>query len=336
MNNEVALFITNPTNIRYLTGFVGVNARDAYVLYTKEKSYFFTTKMYKEQAKDLSPIILSSDYPIAKALADLSVHILEFEADNLTVSEYEKLKNTGIQLIPTSNKIEARREIKRKDEIENIRLAAKITDQCFTYITKRIRLGTTEARLSWEIESFLKLKAGDIAFSPIVAFNEHSSEPHYSKRGNNPLRNHSLVLLDFGAKVNGYCADMSRTVFLGTPKDEWIKTYTTVLAAQQAAIDKIQPNVSGAILDKIARDLIANAGLPTYPHSLGHAVGLDIHESPRLTIHNEEFFKPGMVFSVEPGVYIEGDHGVRIEDLVLLTQKGICVLSHSRREIIIL
>lgn len=358
------LFVTNPTNIRYLTGFVGVDERDAYVLLTPDILYFFTNSLYIEEAKNakcpmlnvqLKTIQISRENPISKEVARLcseqKIKKLGFEDDNLTVSEYTKLQSViSAELVPSGGKIEALRMIKRKDEIENIRLAANVTDQCFSYITKRIRPGVTEARLAWEIESFLKMKAGDIAFSPIVAFNEHSSEPHYNKRGNNPLRKNSLVLLDFGARVNGYCADMTRVVFLGTPKSEWIRAYTTVSEAQHQALEamskyfnniyyhseRTNKPLSGAELDRIARKIIEKAGLPVYPHSLGHAVGLDIHEAPRLTVKKDEQLKPGMVVTVEPGVYVEGSYGVRLEDLVLLKENSIDILSKSPKEIMIL
>lgn len=338
-----SLLVTNPTNIRYLTGFVGMENRDAYVLQVMDKTYFFTNALYIEQAKALSPILISRENPISKEIAkicnELNIQKLGFEDTNVTVAELAKLKQVmpNVEFVPTRDRIEQLRMIKRKDEIENIKLAAKITDQCFSYITKRIRPGVTETRLAWEIESFLKMKAGDVAFSPIVAFNEHSSQPHFSTLQGAPLRKNSLVLLDFGARVNGYCADMTRVVFLGQPKTEWVNAYNAVLAANQKALDLLKDGQrNGATLDAAAREVIAEADLPVYPHSLGHAVGLDIHEAPRLTIKKSEVLEPGMVVTVEPGVYIEGSYGVRLEDLVLLKENSVEILSKSTKEIITL
>lgn len=344
MLNEIdALFITNPTNIRYLTGFVGVDQRDAYCLLTNNTIFLFVSSLYIESARNLklqNPSIkqniveISRENPISKEIAKicntLDIKKLGFEDTNLTVAELAKLQLVmpDIEFVPTRDRIETLRRIKRKDEIDHIKLAAKITDQCFSYICKRIRPGITEARLAWEIEGFFKFRAGDVAFSPIVAFNEHSSEPHYMKRGNNPLRKNSLILLDFGAKVNGYCADMTRVVFLGTPKSEWIKTYTQVLAANQKGLDLLKSGErDGGILDTAAN-------IPPYPHSLGHGVGLDIHEAPRLTAKKPETLKSDMVVTIEPGVYIEGSYGIRIEDLILLTKNGITLLSQSPKELI--
>lgn len=170
--------VTNPSNIRYLTGFVGVDKRDAWLLLVGGKKYLFVGPLYFEQAKKLSncQIIQSTNYPME--IKKLGIKKLGFEESDLTVAEYNKLKD--FQLIPTNNRIEKMRLIKRKDEIEHIRLAATITDQCFKYITGRVRPGVTEARLAWEIEGFLRMKTADVAFAPIVAFNEHSSQPHYS------------------------------------------------------------------------------------------------------------------------------------------------------------
>lgn len=349
MNNPI--LITNPTNIRYLTGFVGVapEEREAYALLTQKHIFLFTNALYKESAKNLqSPISniqlqfveISRENPISSELAritaEFNIKKLGFEDDNLTVAELTKLKQvlTDVSLVSTRNRIETLRMTKNKEEVEAIRLAAKITDQCFTYIIKRIRPGITESRLAWEIESFCKVRAGDNAFSPIVAFNEHSSQPHYQSRSNSPLRRGSLVLMDFGAKVNGYCADMTRVVFLGSPKPEWKKAYETVLAANEKALSLLRSGERhGATLDAAAKEVIAEAGFPPYPHSLGHAVGLAIHEAPRLTTMKDEMLAPDMAVTVEPGVYIEGRYGIRIEDLVRIKDTGIETLSGSPKQL---
>lgn len=333
-----ALFVTNPTNIRYLTGFVGVEPteRESFVLKTDNKIYFFTNSLYIEQTKTLSPILISRENPISKELekitSKLNIKKMEFEDDNLTVAEFTKLTQvlTNVELIPSRGAIEAMRMIKRKDEIENIRLAAALTDTCFKILLKNIRPGMTERKLSLYIEGFFKSRGADLAFSPIVAFNKHSSQPHYMSRGNNPLRKNSLILLDFGARVNGYCADMTRVVFLGTPKPEWVKTYNQVLSANQKGLELLKIGErDGAVLDTAAN-------IPPYPHSLGHGVGLDIHEAPRLTAKKPEMLKTNMVVTIEPGKYIEGQYGIRIEDLVLLKDKSIEILSKSNKELIIL
>ena len=342
------LLVTNPTNIRYLTGFVGVapEEREAYILMTNKTTYLFTNSLYLEQAKQLTGVTvvqISRENPISMELQklcdELGITRLGFEDANLTVAEFTKLKNvlTGIKLVPTQERIEELRMVKRKDEIESIRYAADLTDQCFKILLKNIRPGMTERKLAMYIEGFFKSRGAENAFAPIVAFNEHSSQPHYHELSNTPLRRGSLILLDFGARVNGYCADMSRVVFLGKPKKEWAETYTTVLNAQQKALDLLSSGErNGATLDAAAKEIIAEADAPLYSHSLGHGVGLDIHETPRLRDKKAEILKPDMVFSVEPGVYIEGQYGIRIEDLVRLTHTGTEVLSRSPRTLTVL
>ncbi len=375
-----ALLITNPTNIRYLTGFEGSapEEREAYVLLTASQTFLFTNALYLEQAKKTKATVveISREDPFAKKLGDVlkRSHLakpqgetlkeirLGFEETDLTVAEYHKIMHVhkNVMLVPTTGRVEELRMIKRRDEIENIRAAAKLTDQCFKFLLKKIKPGVTEAAIAWEIESFIRTRGAKLAFSPIAAFGKNASQPHYQPKSSlkRPrllrLKKQDIVLLDFGAKVNGYCSDMTRVVFVGNPKDESRRAYETVLAAQQAALNYLNSpcpplnirggwprqawpgGVTGARADRIARTLIEKAGFPPYPHSLGHGVGLDIHEAPRLTIKKDTILKPNMVITVEPGIYVEGSYGIRIEDLVLLKQDGIELLSKSKKEMIIL
>ncbi|MBI5620362.1 aminopeptidase P family protein [Candidatus Gottesmanbacteria bacterium] len=440
LSNLDALLITNPTNIRYLTGFVGAapEEREGYVLLTKSQTFLFTNALYREDAKrliqnpssfkrlnllgsrdskGLTFVEISREEPFAKKLATILMSVipgptrnpsylktgsrpaspertrgelkgrddmygikLGFEETDLTVAEFGKLKDElgGVQLIPTKNRIEELRMIKRGDEIENIRAAATITDQCFDFILQKIKpglpaeasakVGVTESEIAWAIESFIRGRGAQLAFSPIVAFGAHTSQPHYTSirhrlasSQDDVLQTQNIILLDFGAKVNGYCSDMTRVVFVGKPKEEWVKAYETVLTAQQSVLDfmtglnpvmeqgsTLKKNYSGSELDRIAREIIKKAGFPTYPHSLGHGVGLDIHEAPRLranpstgskkavTSDSVETLRAGMIVTVEPGVYIEGQYGIRLEDLILLKEDGIEVLSKSDKQVIIL
>ncbi len=404
LQNLNALLVTNPTNIRYLTGFVGVSPeeRESYVLLTQKFLYLFTSALYLELAKQLSNsqiipaspaggqlsnipiriIEISRENPLSKELANVlregKIKRLGFEEVDLTVAEYRKLKQTlkNVTLVPTQNRIEEMRIIKREDEIANIRQAAKITDECFDWIIGKIKPGVTEAEIAWEIESFFRKQGTQNAFSPIVAFGMHTSQPHYSPafytrpglaRQGRALRKNNIVLLDFGARVNGYCSDMTRVVFVGKPNDEWINAYDTVLQAQSKATEYLasrpgleaitagtRPGLErkGGAADRIARKVIIKAGFPAYPHSLGHGVGLSIHEQPRLSYKNlsamastvspsamssgsncsAEPLKPGMVITIEPGIYIEGRYGIRIEDLILLKTNGIEILSHTPKK----
>lgn len=331
------LLVSNPTNIRYLTGFPSVapEAREAYALITPKQTYLFTNSLYREQAKTLGfPVIeISRDNPLPKRLAEVFKGVtLGFEEANITVSEYNTLKKK-FTLVPTRNRIEVKRMIKRPDEIENIRKAVKLTDACFRYITALLKPGVSESQIAWAIESFIRKHGGSLAFTPIIAFGTHTSQPHY-QMSEGRLRKSDLLLLDFGARMNGYCADMTRVVFIGKPKQEWKQAYEVVLEAQKHALDALlHGERSGANLDSLAKKTIEKAGFQPYSHSLGHAVGLDIHEAPRLTIKHDETLKPGMVLSIEPAIYVEGKFGIRIEDLVLIKKDGIEILSHSPKNL---
>lgn len=343
------LLVTTPVNILYLSGFVGVSheEREAYLLVTPEADYLFTHALYKEQAEEKRTgrrtiVEISPDYPLSRALADTCrnkrIHTLGYEDGDLTVAEYTKLKQKlSATLVAAGSRVETLRMTKTLEEQRYIARAADVTDQCFKFLLHRIRPGTTEARLAWDIEGFLRARGGGLAFDPIVAVNEHSSQPHYQARSSNPLRKHSVILLDFGARVNGYCADMTRVVFLGTPKDIWVKAYNATLSANETALGLLRAGErNGAVLDEAASRIITDAGYASYPHALGHAVGLAIHEAPRLTVKKEEMLRSHMVVTVEPGVYVEGSYGMRIEDLVLVKDRGISVYSKSTKALTVL
>lgn len=353
-----SLFITNPTNIRYLTGFVGVEQRDAYLLILSTKAYLFVSQLYQEETKHISLknsflarhfpniqsleiCILTQNNRITKQLETIaqkeSIQALSFESDNLSVFEYTAFKNAlqTVPLTPTTGVIETLRIQKFPSEIASITNAAKLTDECFTFIQTKIKKGVTESALAWEIETYFRKAGAQLAFSPIVAFGENTSKPHHQSSGVR-LQSSDIILVDVGAKIDGYCADMTRMIFVGKPKDEWLNAYKAVLDAQTAALTSISHNRSGKLADQAARDVLEKTTFPIYPHSLGHGVGLDIHEAPRLTIYQDASLKPHMVVTVEPGTYTAGQFGIRIEDLVLITDSGIEVLSKSTKDVIML
>ncbi len=229
------------------------------------------------------------------------------------------------------------RIIKNLDEITKLKKAIQITDECFAKILTHLKSGVSESEIAWDIETYFRNNGAQSAFPPIVAFDVNASQPHYASSERYTLNANSLILLDFGAKFNGYCADMTRMAFLGYPNPEIEKAYEALKNAQQKALDLLKAGKrNGAHLDKATRDELAIASYPPYPHSLGHAVGLAIHEAPRLSIRQDEILKPGMVVSVEPGIYVEGKFGMRIEDLVLITDTGIEVLSKSPKNLTVL
>lgn len=353
------LFVTNPTNIRYLTGFIGAapTERESFVLVTNHAVYLFTYGLYREAAEalakkhplsatgaPLSLVFLDKDLPIAIALKTLvesrSLTRIGFEEKNCTVYELGRFRDhmPDVTFIPSGDRVESLRLHKRDEETALIRSAAKLTDACFAEIIPAIQPGVTEAILVSHIESFFRRHGAENAFAPIVAFGKNTALPHYgvSHVSQTKLREHDLVLLDFGAKVEGYAADMTRMVFVGTPKPEWLAAYTAVLAANQKALALLADGErNGATLDAAAREIIAEANFPVYPHSLGHGVGLDVHESPRLTVARSALLEPDMVVTVEPGTYIAGEFGIRVEDLVLIQTNTTTLLSHSPKEITI-
>lgn len=358
-NSVDALFVTSPSNIRYLVGFVGSEPtnRDAYILLTKSATYLFTNSLYLEQAERLSrsPLGLVGDRRdrltliridrnntvfdvLTGVICDANISRLGFEEDNLTVREYTSLKDKldAGSLYPCAGIVETMRMYKSKKELKAMKAASAITDACFSEVVAHIKPGVREAELAWRIETYFKENGAGSAFSPIVAFGGNASEPHYVRVGSGPnLKKSDLVLLDFGARVDGYASDMSRVIFTGKPDKKWTTAYEACLAAQTKALSYLgstsQP--MGAVADQLARDEIAYAGFVPYSHSLGHGLGLDIHEAPRLTVKKDAKLLPGMAFTVEPGIYVPGKFGIRIEDTVALTMSGLEVLTNSDKQI---
>lgn len=345
-----ALFITNQQNVSYLTGFVGLapNEREGFLFISPENAYLLTFPtyfgLYEKGGKEFITLNITQNKKLSDHITEIlkneNIHTVGFEKENLTVSELDSLKNKlNISFAGSEGIVEKLRIIKNEDELKNIHKAAKITDLAFDFIKTKIYRGVSEKELALELEFFLKKNAGDTAFSPIVAFNENAAIPHYLPDNRQQITDNSLILLDYGAKFNGYCADMTRVVFFGQPKSHWLTIYNTVLQAQKLALDNIEINIAAGLPDKIARDFIKSEGFPEYPHGLGHGVGLAIHEAPRLRIDSKDILRENMVVTVEPGIYIPGNCGVRIEDLVVLKKEGVEILSKSPKllkELIIL
>lgn len=236
----------------------------------------------------------------------------------------------------TNGAIDELRIIKDEEEIKYIRKASKITDTAFNYIREKISKNQSEKELSLLLEFFIKNHADDVAFSPIVAFDENSAIPHHLPTSSKKLTGNNLILLDFGAKVNNYCSDMTRIVFLGSPNDQQIKVYNVVLEAQKRALEILKADIICSQPDEIAQKYIKLQGFPPYFHKLGHGVGIAIHEQPKLKIGIDEKLRQNMVVTVEPGIYLPGKFGIRIEDLVVIKEKGVEILSRSPKSLIII
>lgn len=346
-NNIDSLFISNQYNVSYLTGFSGLSPdeREGFFFLTKTSAYLLTFPtyfgMFNKNNAGYSPCNITADKSISHHLSGIikrdKVKSIGFEKTNLTLAEYESLKKKiPAKWIETEGLVEKLRVIKDTNEIESIRKAAKITDQAFEFIKRKIKKGMTEKDIALYIEFFLKKNADGIAFTPIVAFDNNAAIPHYIPSNNQQLTTNNLILLDFGAKVSGYCADMTRVIFFGKPSSQQIKIYNTILHSQEHALNALKAGTAGGDIDYVARKYIVSQGYPAYPHGLGHGVGLSIHEAPRLKKESNDLLEKNMIITVEPGIYLEDNCGVRIEDLVLIKEDNFEILSKSDKNITII
>lgn len=329
--------VSNPVNRRYLTGFTGSTG----ILWiTPNSQAVLSDSRYLEQVIMQCPgweAILTENMlaTMGTLIKKQDVRKIIFEKDHATVNQWEEWK----RLLPaafhgTSGWIQDLRMIKTHGELASIRQAAKLADQAFSEVLPRIRAGISERDLALSLELCMRQAgASGVSFSPIVASGPCSAMPH-AKPTDRVLRDGDLVIVDFGCIVNGYCSDMTRTVVIGKPKKRHLWIYDLVHEAQRAALAAISPGRTCNEIDAIARSIITEAGYGKYfGHPLGHGVGLEIHENPRLSTTDYTVLKPGMVVTVEPGVYLPGFGGVRIEDLVVVTAEGHETLSTTSRDL---
>ncbi len=336
--------ISNIYNISYLTDFYGFSKdeREAYILITKNKNFIITDGRYKEAVlKNIPHFTLCLRSPgetvseiIKELVLKYKIKKIGFEENSLTVFEFKSFskKVQGVKFVPAE--IKSLRVIKNENEIRYIKKACKIGDLAYSGILEKLRIGVTEKEIATELEFFIKKNRGELSFPSIVAFGKNSSMPHHQTGDKKLTRGDKFILLDFGVKFNNYCSDMTRTVFIGKVTPEIRKMYQTVLDAQKKAIEKLKTGIKASNVDKTARNYITECGFPTIPHSLGHGVGLEVHESPRLAPKSKDILKENMVFTIEPGIYIPNFGGVRIEDVVLLTKTGAKLLTHSPKGMI--
>ena len=334
-----AVIINSPENIYYFSGF---KSADATLLLTSKECYIFTDSRYFIQAGEQAPFFTLCDITLetpAMKIKEEGHKIIGFEEEFVTYNSYNKLarelENSGTEFIFVSREIVRERQIKTEKEIENIKKAAQIADSAFNFILDKIEPGKTEKDIALMLD-FYMLKAGadGIAFETICASGIRSAMPH-GVASNKVIERGDFITLDFGCKYEGYCSDMTRTVVCGKATSEQKKIYETVLRAQRAAIAEVRPNVDNSYIDKVARDIIEEAGYgKNFGHSLGHSLGLNVHESPTLSKKSNDKLKSGILTTVEPGIYIENFGGVRIEDLLLVTYNGHINLTTSEKELI--
>ncbi|MBT4512059.1 MAG: aminopeptidase P family protein [Chloroflexi bacterium] len=328
------IFISQTADRRYISGFTG---SAGYLLVSQNKAILATDFRYVEQAKMQSPefqtVQITGEFGkwFPGIVADLNAKNIGFESDGMTLTAYRQLVKAARRLppksrprlIPTYGLVESLRAVKNTKEINSIQNAAALADAAVEHADTLLKPGTTEKELAWSLEKHLRENGSEnLPFPIIVASGPNSALPHAQPTDRTISEGESIVI-DLGARVNGYCSDITRTICMGKPDKRLAQIYNIVLQAQSAAQENITVGMNGDTADGIAREIIERAGYgDKFGHSLGHGVGLDEHEQPRLGPNSADVLTTNMVFTIEPGIYIEGWGGVRIEDMVLLESEG--------------
>lgn len=332
-----AFLVKKGANIRYLSGFT---SEDAHLFITSDQAYLVTDFRYYEQAERQAPAfeLFKVAKPLPEALSDLvretGVARLAFESPSVTYAQYQELAGIeGLTPVPVKGWVEEQRAVKTQEEIALIRRAVAIGDAAIAALPALLRPEMTEKELAWELEVFIRTHgADDIGFPIIVAGGPNGAMPH-AVPSDRVLVAGEPIVLDFGAQVDGYRSDLTRTVCIGQPDDRFREIHAIVLAAQQKAESGLRPGLLGKEADALARQVITDAGYAdAFGHGLGHGVGLEIHERPSAGPRSDDTLEADMLVTVEPGIYLPGWGGVRIEDLVLITDSGAEVLTGATRE----
>ncbi|RJE89932.1 aminopeptidase P family protein [Paenibacillus sp. 1011MAR3C5] len=341
-NGLDALLIASPHNRRYISGFTG---SAGFVLITSGDNYFLTDFRYREQAAKqvqgfqviehgVSPID-----DIRGILEKEGIASLGFEQEHVSYGEYLQWGKTlkAIQLKPAAALVEKLRMIKDDAELQVMQEAADLADRTFQHILGVLATGIRESDIALEMEVFMRSNgATSSSFDTIVASGERSALPH-GVASDRRLGSDEFVKLDFGAYYNGYCSDLTRTVVIGKPSDKHKEIYNIVLEAQLHALANIRPGMTGMEADALCRDIITKHGYgDNFGHGTGHGLGMEVHEAPRLSRLSDTILTPGMTVTVEPGIYVPGFGGVRIEDDIVITESGIKILTSSPKELICL
>ena len=341
-----ALLVSGPQNRRYLSGFTAreeiLHESCGSLMVTPEALFLFTDFRYQEWAAAEAPNyeILLYKAGLGSALAEylgrLKIGRLGFETPYLTYGQYQRLTqaaaDAGLEVdwVPTEGLVESLREMKAAAEVAAVRRALDLTEAVFEEVAALLRPGLSESQVAWEIERRLKEQgAEDLAFTPIVAAGANAARPHH-RPGDYALQAGEPIIIDMGARVDGYCADFTRTLILGEPDDHFRKVYALVRQAQARAEAELKAGLDSLEADALGREVIAQAGYgEAFGHSLGHGVGLAVHEAPSLSPVKEKstVLKAGSIVTVEPGIYLTGWGGVRLEDMVLLNPDGAEVLT---------
>ncbi|MEA4988714.1 MAG: Xaa-Pro peptidase family protein [Anaerovorax sp.] len=334
------IWITKKENQIYLCDFPSSNC---FLLLTKNKNYLLTDFRYIEAAKDSCPmyevILINNEYSEIDFLKEMQLSVIGCENDILTVNSYRKLSKEvqHTEWQDCSGLVEEIRQIKDEYELDAIKRAAALTDDCFSHMLSILKSGMTEKEAALEIEFFFKKNgAMGLSFDSICVSGVRSSLPH-GVPTDKKLESGDFLTMDFGCILDGYCSDMTRTVAIGSVTPEQKQIYNLVLQAQKTAIEGLKAGMSCVEGDRLARQVIIDAGYADYfGHGLGHGVGLEIHEAPTLSPRGKGLLKENMTVTIEPGIYLPQKFGIRIEDLAIITSFGIINTVHSEKELIII
>lgn len=336
----MATLISKLTNVKYLAGFSGSNG---FIILGKE-NYFFTDFRYKGIAIELEKSKTRIRFKFIEIDEDLNENLkrilknsknIEFEDSDLTVKDLKRWqkKLNWLKFVPIKQSIEDLRTIKDDKEIKKLKKSQQINEKTLECIKKVLKADITELEIAWKIKEIgHDFKAQDISFEPIVAFAKHSAIPHHQNT-NKKLKKGNVLLIDMGMKYMDYCSDMTRTFFTAKPTPEQSNIYLKVLESQKAAIAKVKAGVKCSQIDKIARDSMGEDFEKYFKHSLGHGIGLDVHEIPSLSSKSRDTLKENMIVTVEPGIYLQEKFGVRIEDMGRVTKTGYENFTRSPKEL---
>ncbi len=338
-NKKSCILVTSRKARRY---FSGIDVDEGVLLITDKKYYLTDARNYYAvknllSSTDIKSVKYESLETVKNILKSEKINTLYVDYENTTVAEFQNYKRFKLKIKDCSSHLKSLRSIKTATETEKIKRACQIVQDAFYKTLQQLKLGVTEKYIADFIqETMIKSGAEDISFDTIVAFGENSAVPHH-QTGNTKLKENQVVLIDVGCRVDGYCSDLTRTVFFGNPDDEFVKNYKAVLDANQTAIESITDGTITCDADAYARNKLKEFNLDqNFTHSLGHGLGLDIHEYPSLSPKTQNTLKNGMAFTVEPGVYFDGKYGIRIEDTVILEDGKVLRLFTDDKNLIII
>ena len=335
-----AILISSAENRRYVSGFAG---SAGYLLVSEADAILATDFRYVEQAGRQAPLFQvrriggAVDW-LPELAKDLDLGRVGIESENMTVASHDVFKKalteagSTAELVATSAVVEDLRGVKDAGEIELLERAVEISDQAFEEVAPTVKPGMTEEEVAWQLEMAMRSRGAEsISFDIIVAAGPNGALPHH-RAGKKIIENGDPVVIDMGCVYEGYCSDLSRTIVAGSPDESFRHVYNTVLGAQEQAEDSVRAGMTGGETDAISREMIGSAGFgENFGHSLGHGVGLEVHEYPRLGPKTPDRLENGMVFTIEPGIYLSGWGGVRIEDMVVLENGSPRILSKAHK-----